>query len=287
MSTRNIRSGSPESLARFPAPQSPPPLGSRKSNYALVKSKRRIGKQRLIAIFLVIYLSCFVLFTAFKRGGIEAYDFEHAARLKNKRGVAPPIDMQMGLSQIESVMASLPPEGGNLLVFGLGNDSSFWHDVSGGVVSFIEGDFADSKWATEWSDQVLFKYPYLDCSMVVYSTSMENDYERFERGGEALWAKELDLTSQLPLHITTTKWDVIVVDAPRGNKGSNGPGRFQSIYTARILAGLGTTIVIDDYERDIENRFSKLILGKEPVKVEKRSGRRGIGDANWQAYFEM
>jgi hypothetical protein len=61
--------------------------------------------------------------------------------------------------------------------------------VSGGVVSFIEGDFADSKWATEWSDQVLFKYPYLDCSMVVYSTSMENDYERFERGGEALWAK--------------------------------------------------------------------------------------------------
>ena len=109
MSTRNIRSGSPESLARFPVPQSPPPLRSRKY------TKRRISKQRLIAIFLVIYLSCFVLFTAFKRGGIEAYDFEHAARLKNKRGVAPPIDMQMGLSQVEKIISSLPPQGGNLL----------------------------------------------------------------------------------------------------------------------------------------------------------------------------
>ena len=54
---------------------------------------------------------------------------------------------------------------------------------------------------------------------------------------------------------TSTHWDVIFVDAPLGCCNS-GPGRYQSIYTSKLLAGRDTHIFVDDYERKVEKTFS-------------------------------
>ena len=98
---------------------------------------------------------------------------------------------------------------------------------------------------------------------------------------------QLDLSSQLPADVLSTKWDVIVVDAPRGNANSGGPGRFMPLYTAKLLAKAGTVVVVDDYERKIERNFSRKVLGKEPGTVIDRSGRVGVAGKNEQAYFVM
>ncbi|GMI18266.1 hypothetical protein TrLO_g2763 [Triparma laevis f. longispina] len=282
-----MRSRSPNSpLKTSAAAQDPPRISSKVWRKTSWFKRRRHRLKLAIIFFLFVYFFAWIGVFVWVGGGSDLYDVDHAARLKNTRGVPPPIDMQMGLSQIGNILNFLPRTG-NLLVFGLGNDSFYWHDVTKGTVSFIEGDFPDSKWATEWFDKVMEKYPYLDCNKVDYTTKMDRDYLRIISGGERLWAMELNLAKQLPRYISTTKWDVIIVDAPRGNKGSRGPGRFQSIYTARVLAREGTTIVIDDYDREIESRFSRLVLGREPVKVEYRPERKWVADANAQAYFEF
>ena len=68
---------------------------------------------------------------------IEPYDPELAATLKNLRGAVPPPGMQMGLKQIERIRAAIP-EGGNVLIFGFGNDSPYWDASTTGRETFLE-----------------------------------------------------------------------------------------------------------------------------------------------------
>ena len=68
---------------------------------------------------------------------VEPYDPELAATLKNLRGAVPPPGMQMGLKQIERIRKAIP-EGGNILIFGFGNDSPYWDASTTGRVTFLE-----------------------------------------------------------------------------------------------------------------------------------------------------
>jgi hypothetical protein len=55
----------------------------------------------------------------------------------------PPPGTQMGDAQIAEILSALGV-GGNMLVFGLGNDSPFWHDSTDGQVIFLEVDWFES-----------------------------------------------------------------------------------------------------------------------------------------------
>ena len=154
------------------------------------------------------------------------------------------------------------------------------------LLATLQGDLASSDWSHKWFDKVKSKFPYLDGVKVTYTTHMDTDYYKYMED-EALWPQELDLSPQLPKEVRETSWDVIVVDAPRGNRNSGGPGRFTPLYTAKLLSRTGTVVVVDDYERKIERNFSRKVLGKEPDSVIDRSGRVGVAGKNEQAYFIM
>lgn len=71
----------------------------------------------------------------------------------------------------------------------------------------------------------------------------------------------------LPEEVHSIKWDVIVVDGPRGDE-LEAPGRMGSIYTAAVLARSGrsnstTDVLVHDVQRTAEKWFSWEFLGQE------------------------
>jgi uncharacterized protein (TIGR01627 family) len=183
-----------------------------------------------------------------------------------------PLGTQMGEQQVAVITKALP-RNGNLLVWGLGNDSPFWHDSTQGKVIFIEPKGV-------WFKKIKNRFPYLEAYAVRYTTDTVKSFNKYINNSE-LWT-ELDLRSELPPVVTQTPWDVIIVDAPPGYKKGT-PGRYQSIYTSSLIAKNGTHIFVDDYERKVEREFSLKILGN-PREVISRQAKT-YAPANKQAHF--
>jgi len=146
----------------------------------------------------------------------------------------------------------------NMLVFGLGNDSPFWSSANGkGRTVFLE-DFKP------WYDKVTSKYPDIEAYPVSYPCNITQ------------WKEVLDQPEQLaldlPVEITGHKWDVILVDGPRGHKYSAEiPGRMSSIYTASQLVGKNGHVFVHDAQRTVESVYAQHYMGKH--LIEKVRGR--------------
>lgn len=164
----------------------------------------------------------------------------------------------------------------NFLVFGTGHDTPWWRQQlqSLGQITFIEDN---PEWLTD-ADK--------DVTVVKYSTQQQmleaasNDQLKQMAASQPL---------AVPPQITGKKYDVILVDAPRGwpsdsNDGPAGPGRLQSLALATKLIKPGGTIVVDDWQRPMERRMADVLLGAPAVKIE-RPMVPGCCVANTQAYF--
>lgn len=191
----------------------------------------------------------------------------------------PPPGTQMGPEQIASIKRALGPKG-NLLVWGLGNDSPFWNDATTGRVAFIEDDIPDAKAGTQWYNVITRKYPFLEAYKVHYHTDTVNSFPEYIDSPRR-W-HELEL-ADLPSSIRNERWDVILVDAPLGCCNA-GPGRYQSIYETWRLAKQTAHVFVDDYERKVEREFSQAVFGRAPDSVVKR--KRAASNENEQAHFE-
>jgi len=190
----------------------------------------------------------------------------------------PPAGTQMGSEQIALIQEALGKHG-NLLVWGLGNDSPFWNYVTTGRVAFIEDDIPEAKAGTLWYDVITRKYPFLEAYKVKYHTDNEKSFQQYITSPER-WP-ELRL-KDLPNSIREEHWDVIIVDAPLGCCNA-GPGRYQSIYESWRMATNKTHVFVDDYERKVEREFSQAVLGRAPDSVVPR--QKAASNANEQAHF--
>ncbi|KAH1112182.1 hypothetical protein GLYMA_04G195900v4 [Glycine max] len=74
----------------------------------------------------------------------------------------------------------------------------------------------------------------------------------------------------LPSEVYEKKWDIIVVDGPKGDSPES-PGRMDSIYTASVLARAGNVsdVVVHDIDRMIEKWFSWEFLCHENLLCSK------------------
>ena len=202
-----------------------------------------------------------------------------------------PKDAQMGTKQMDNIMSVLPISG-NLLVWGLGNDSPYWHNSTSGKVVFLEDDDPTTKEGILWYDYITSQYPYLNAYKVHYTT--KNDDSNFEKYMNDPWSTDL-VINNFPNEVMETEWDVILVDAPlgwgEGNWGT-GPARYQSIYMTlqiarkQLIEGSVSTVhvFIDDYERRVENQYTQKVFGnKKPYRIINRE--EGISNANRQAHF--
>ena len=138
----------------------------------------------------------------------------------------------------------------NILIFGLGFDSILWNSLNkNGKTIFIE----DNK---DWIDK--FKYKELMIKKVSYKTEIKRHRE-YGIDSELLLLK-------LGKEIFQTKWDLIFVDGPLGHQPPRkwaGPGRMSSLYTAKKLSKFAKCIIVDDFARKIENKYSLHYFGKK------------------------
>ncbi|OPL18059.1 MAG: hypothetical protein AVO35_07855 [Candidatus Aegiribacteria sp. MLS_C] len=132
------------------------------------------------------------------------------------------------------------------LVFGLGNDSTYWRKVNrGGRTVFIEDD-------PVWLQRVTGEDPIMEAYLVEYGT------ERHQ------WRELLDRPASLPVllpsGILEDEWDVVLVDAPNGMRQSS-PGRMKSIFIASVLRADDSDVFVHDCNRPVEMAYSERYLG--------------------------
>jgi len=152
------------------------------------------------------------------------------------------------LTICERITARAP---GNVLVFGLGRDSGIWMQANGtGKTVFLED-------ALPWIEIARKAQPDIDIHHVRYGT---------RRWQWRRWLGRLDdlFMSELPAILLQTAWDVIVVDAPRGNRFWH-TGRMRSIYTAAVLARheRAADVFVHDCHRKVERFYTDHFFGDE------------------------
>ena len=154
----------------------------------------------------------------------------------------------------------------DLLIFGVGNDSSLWIDLNDGETAFIEDSY-------EWITTVKKKTPDINVFHI--------DYPRRIEEWEYLLEHTEELKIPIPQLISCKKWDIIFVDAPLGNykkNNKNVPGRMYSIYMASKLIADDGIILVHDCSRKIENAYSNKFIGKKYLENEivKGSYKGGV-----------
>jgi len=141
----------------------------------------------------------------------------------------------------------------NVLVFGTGHDSNIWRKSNNnGMIIFLEDN---DRWIEDLDD--VYKVTY-----TTTLTEAEDLLKKYKSGDDS------KLVIELPDIVKNTKWDIIIVDAPAGNK-SHFPGRMQSIYCAKNLASSGTKVLIHDCDRYVEDLYSKELFGEDYIQLKK------------------
>lgn len=135
--------------------------------------------------------------------------------------------------------------GCRMLIFGVGNDTPLWLALNpDGETHFLESD-------ESWIAAVREKIPDI-------SVGRFPDHGTTVQGSAEMDASDLSRFPPPP-HLSNSEWDVILVDGPLGYSATD-PGRAISIYWASKLASDRTHVFVDDYERNIEMKFTDLLL---------------------------
>lgn len=153
----------------------------------------------------------------------------------------------------------------NFLVYGLGFDSPLWQALNyGGRTVFLEED-------PSWIAQMMEAHPTLETYAVNYTTTLSEADDLLayvQEHRDICMPVEMNLLKSkcklvlksLPEHLYGVKWDVIMIDAPRGYSPEF-PGRMTAIYTSALMARAALRdqsidILLHDVDRPVESTFS-------------------------------
>jgi glucuronoxylan 4-O-methyltransferase len=148
----------------------------------------------------------------------------------------------------------------NVLVFGVGRDSTLWMDCNrGGKTVFLEDN-------AFWLNEMQSSIPNLIAYQVEYNTK-RSDWP-------TLLNKPDQLYMDLPADVLQTKWDVIFVDGPMGFADDK-PGRMKSIYMASLMAKQQppTDVFVHDCNRVVEYTYCDKFLKNKNLVDEIRKLR--------------
>jgi glucuronoxylan 4-O-methyltransferase len=149
----------------------------------------------------------------------------------------------------------------NMLVFGVGRDTPLWMTTNaGGTTVFLENNARWIQVSRELSPGIVVhqvRYPTLRALAPLLR--------------HVPW---LLRTANVPRDVWQERWDVILVDAPRGTRWYR-PGRAMSVYTASLLARRAARcdVFVHDTHRATERHAGDWFLGADAL-VEQRGTMR-------------
>lgn len=166
-------------------------------------------------------------------------------------------DIQLSAEQLQTIERVVKAKAPcRFLVFGLGNDSVFWHRLNRrGQTVFLEDNPA-------WFDKVTRQLPTIQAHLVNYETR-RSDWQR-------LLATPSLLAMTLPDNLAAEPWDVIFVDAPPGYDDQV-PGRMKSIYLAANIITKPGDIFVHDCDREVEDVYCNTFLKPQNLKAEVKA----------------
>ncbi len=149
-----------------------------------------------------------------------------------------------------------------LLVFGVGRDTPLWLQINaGGTTVFLED-------VRQWAVVARAASPGSTVYDVQYGLTRRFLWPLLRHRPRASL-----MMRDLPPQVLETPWDVILVDAPRGNSWKS-RGRMQSICTAGVLAARrGADVFVHDCHRAVEAECADLFLGHEHLVAQVGSMR--------------
>jgi len=160
--------------------------------------------------------------------------------------------IQLKMAEILKVKECLDSyENCRFLVFGLGNDSPFWNEINAsGSTLFLE-DYSP------WFDRITGAYPQLEAKLVHYHNNITQWQELIDEPEKL----QLDLPSGMD---PNRKWEVVLVDGPRGHMHSEEiPGRMSSIFMASQWVAPGGMVLVHDAQRKVESSYASKYLGED------------------------
>lgn len=180
-------------------------------------------------------------------------------KVKEIRLIRDKLGIQLQVEELREIIKIIEKKKPcNFLIFGVGKDSALWIKLNKkGRTVFVE----DLK---RWNDMIKKKNPKIESYLIKYFTKREN--------WKKLMKNPKKLILNFPKKIQNEKWDVILVDGPRGWKDGQ-PGRMQSIYTASKLIKKKGHVFVHDCWREIEATYSNKFLMKKNLVKEIKSLR--------------
>lgn len=152
---------------------------------------------------------------------------------------------------VEFVRDSVRP-GSLVLVFGVGRDSATWELVNRrGRTAFVED-------LPEWVEFSRAQSGRREVHPIAYTTAVAS-------GLGYAHIDEVPIP-HLPEAVTSDQWDIVIVDGPKG-AAPHQPGRASSIALAAQLVTSGGLVLIDDYDRPLEQHACRLAFGRAPDQV--------------------
>ena len=161
-------------------------------------------------------------------------------------------DRQVPLPVLRYVKSVLET-GGEMLIFGVGQDTAAWEFLTSRPIVFLENE--EERRAT-----ALAARPEREIHRVEYTTRHADDLT-IEQLSEIPVVK-------VPAAVEDRDWRIVVVDGPRGWRPES-HGRSSSIRASIDLASGGGSILVYDYDRPSIRHICDVVFGKTPdVRLE-------------------
>lgn len=167
-------------------------------------------------------------------------------------------NIQLHISVIKDIIQECLNNSKKMLVFGLGNDSDIWSNLTNNNTYFVESEESFIQLCKSIDQEKIIKHNFS-------GISVKDSFDISD--------KILDSFEKPDVLLKLSPFDIILIDGPNGFSDTS-PGRLLPIYwSKKYLSKKGTVIYVDDCNRKLESyAIDKYLIESKTYHFSARNG---------------